>query len=48
MRWFYFLQKMHSSTKDDKTWMDNFKSNLFFSHSKTSSCRAAIGYLGTK
>ena len=39
---------MHSSTKNDKTWIDNFKSNLLFSRGKTSSRRVAIGYLGTK
>lgn len=45
---FIFLQEMHSSTKNDKTWIDNFKSNLLFSRGKTSSRRVAIGYLGTK
>ena len=43
-----FLQEIHSSAKDDKTWMDNFKGNLFFPHGKTISHRVAIVYLGTK
>ena len=45
---FIFLQETHSSVKDEKTWNDEFKGQLFFSHGKINSCRVAIGFVGTK
>ena len=45
---FIFLQETHSSVKDEKIWNDEFKGQLFFSHSKTNSCGVAIGLVGTK
>ena len=45
---FVFPEKKHSSAKDEKTWLDNFKDNLFFYHGKTSSYGVAIGYLEQK
>ena len=43
-----FLQETHSPVKDEKLWNDEFEGQLFFSHSKTNSCGAAIGFVGTK
>ena len=45
---FIFLQETHSSVKDEKIWNDEFGGQLFFSHGKTNSCGAAIGFVGTK
>ena len=45
---FIFLQETHSSVKDEKVWSDEFEGQLFFSHGKTNSCGAAIGFVGTK
>ena len=45
---FIFLQKTHSSVKNEKVWSDEFKGQLFFFHCKTNSCGVAIGFVGTK
>ena len=45
---FIFLQEIHTSVKDEKTWNDEFEEKIFFSHGKTNSCRVAIGFVGTK
>ena len=45
---FIFLQETQSSVKDEKIWNDEFEGRLFFSHGKTNSCGAAIGFVGTK
>ena len=36
------------SIRDEKKWADEFRGKLFFSHGKTNSCGALIGYYGTK
>ena len=43
-----FLQKTHSSVKDEKLWNNEFEGQLFFSHGKTNSRGVAIGFVGTK
>ena len=45
---FVFLQETHSSLKDEKLWIDEFKGQLFFSHGKTNSCGVAIGFVGKR
>ena len=45
---FIFLQETNSSVKDEKIWNDEFEGQLFFSHSKTNYCGAAIGFMGAK
>ena len=45
---FIFLQETHSSVDDEKRWCDELNSNLDFSHGKTNSGGAAIGYVGSK
>ena len=45
---FVFLQETHSSLKDEKLWIDEFKGQLFFSDGKTNSCGVAIGFVGKR
>ena len=45
---FIFLEKTHSSVKDEKVWSDEFEEQLFFSYGKTNSCGVAIGFVGAK
>ena len=45
---FVFLQETHSSLKDEKLWIDEFKGQLFFSHGKTNSCSVAVGFVGKR
>ena len=40
------LQETHSSLANEKKWVDELKRPIFFSHGKTDSCGAAIGYIG--
>ena len=34
-----FLQGTHSSVKTEKKWIDDFKDKIYYSHSKTNSCK---------
>ena len=45
---FVVLQETHSSLKDEKLWIDEFKGQLFFSDGKTNSCGVAIGFVGKR
>ena len=45
---FVFLQETHSSLKDERLWIDEFKGQLFFSHGKTNSCSVAVGFVGKR
>ena len=43
-----FLQEAHSSEETFNEWWDDFKGEVFFSYSTTSSCGVMIGYVGSK
>ena len=45
---FLFLQKTHSTLKDEVNWTQEFKGQLFFSHGKSSSGGVLICYFGSK
>ena len=45
---FVFLKETYSSINIEKNWNDYFQGQLLFSHGKTNSCGAAIGYYGRK
>ena len=45
--YFVFLQKTHSSVKDEKQWSDSFKGQIFYSHDTTNFCGVAIAFLGS-
>ena len=39
------MQKTHLFLADEKTWVNEWKGSVFFSHGKTNSCAVAIGYI---
>ena len=43
-----FLQETHSSEDTFNNWQNDFKGEVFFSHSSKSSCGVMVGYLGSK
>ena len=45
---FLFLQETHSTFKDEVSWIQEFKGQLFFSQGKSSSCGILICYFGSK
>ena len=45
---FIFLQEIHSSVDEGKSWCDDINGNLYFFHGKTNSCGVATGYVGSK
>ena len=43
---FLFLQKTHSTIKNEKAWVNDFNGPVFFSHEASNSCGVLIAYLG--
>ena len=43
---FCFLQEMHSTIKNENTWVNDFNGLVFFSHEASNTCSALIAYLG--
>ena len=42
------MQETHSSVENENQWSDDFKEEIFYSHSTTNSCGIAIVFLGSK
>ena len=45
---FLFLQETHSTVNDEIKWKDDFKGEVFYSHSKSNSCGVLICFIGSK
>ena len=45
---FLFLQETHSTVNDEIKWKDDFKGEVFYSHSKSNSCGVLICFLDSK
>ena len=42
------MQKIHLFLADKKTWVNEWKGSVFFSHGKTNSCPVAIEYIKSR
>ena len=45
---FFFFKKTHSTINDEIKWKDDFKGEVFYSHSKSNSCGVLICFLDSK
>ena len=45
---FLFLQGTHSTVNDEFKWKDDFKGEVFYSHSKSDSCGVSICFIFSK